>query len=464
MSSVLTDAKSYLSARLSLAARVAIITTVAVGLTLAAVSTIVYVTVRGEFEQSLDKSLLRRANTAATQTNITELTIAGTNTAALVMADIQVAVVRGGDFRVFSSPSALDAKPYIGIHEREVALGYTNQSVRTVTLAGREQYRVVAVKAGDGNALVLAQSLESAQRALARLYLVLWLASAAGVAVAGVTGWLVATRGLRPVRRLTEAAERVARTEELTPIPVSGADELARLTTSFNSMLLALDASQTRQRQLVADAGHELRTPLTSLRTNIELLSQSSQSSDRKLSARQSNEIMTDVQAQLSELTTLVGDLVELAREEPLRRDPEPADLAAIVESAVDRVRLRAPGLTIDVTCDHWLVVGEPHMLERAVTNILDNAVKWSPPLGTVRVVLADGVLTVADEGPGIRDSDLPHIFDRFYRSPEARTLPGSGLGLSIVRRTAERHGGTIEATRGPDGGTIMTMKLPGST
>src|SRR5699024_2233664 len=177
-----------------------------------------------------------------------------------------------------------------------------------------------AVHSDPGPALVLAQSMESVQRTLDRLTLLLWVTSAIGVAAAGLSGWVVATNGLRPVRRLTDATERVARTEQLTPIKVTGDDELARLTVSFNHMLIALDASQERQRQLVADAGHELRTPLTSLRTNIELLDQAS-GPHGTLTADQRREIMDDVRAQLEELTTLVGDLVELARDEPVVRD-----------------------------------------------------------------------------------------------------------------------------------------------
>jgi two-component system sensor histidine kinase MprB len=173
---------------------------------------------------------------------------------------------------------------------------------------------------------------------------------------------------------------------------------------------------------------------------------------------------MDDVRAQLQELTTLVGDLVELARDEPMARDPEPLDLADTLASALERVRPRAPGLTFDVEAESWTVIGEPPLLERAVTNLLDNAAKWSPDDGTVTVRLDDGVLTVSDEGPGISDDDLPHVFDRFYRSSEARTLPGSGLGLSIVRRAAERHGGTVTAESPDGGGSVFTMTVPQST
>ena len=441
-----------LTARASLALRVALLTTAAVAMTLAAVSALVFVTVRAEFESSLDESMLRRAN-AAVHADYTptaeELDVAG----------IKIFVVRGG--QIFSRRGD-DATLPLNNHEIEVSIGQAKSSRRTTTIDG-EPYRVVAVQAGEGSALVLAQPMESIQRALERLKVILLLASAAGVVLAGGAGWVVATNGLRPVRRLTAAAERVARTSELHPIKVTGHDELARLTTSFNQMLLALDASQQRQRQLVADAGHELRTPLTSLRTNIELLGQAAENPERQLTAAQTTEIMDDVRAQLQELTTLVGDLVELARDEPMARDPEPLDLADTVASALERVRPRAPGLTFDVSAEPWTVIGEPMLLERAVTNLLDNAAKWSPEHGTVTVRLNDGVLTVRDEGPGITDHDLPHVFDRFYRSSEARTLPGSGLGLSIVRRAAERHGGTVTAESPEHGGSLFTMTVPRS-
>ena len=440
------------TARASLALRVALLTTAAVAVTLAAVSALVFVTVRAEFESSLDESMLRRAN-AAVNADYTpsaeELDVAG----------IKIFVVRGG--QIFSRRGE-DATLPLNRHEIEVSIGQEKSSRRTTTIDG-EPYRVVAVQAGEGSALVLAQPMESIQRALERLKVILLLASAAGVVVAGGAGWVVATNGLRPVRRLTAAAERVARTSELHPIKVTGHDELARLTTSFNQMLLALDASQERQRQLVADAGHELRTPLTSLRTNIELLGQAAENPERQLSAAQRTEIMEDVRAQLQELTTLVGDLVELARDEPMARDPEPLDLADTVASALERVRPRRPGLTFDVEAESWSVIGEPPLLERAITNLLDNAAKWSPEGGTVTVRLDDGVLTVTDQGPGISADDLPHVFDRFYRSSEARTLPGSGLGLSIVRRAAERHGGTVTAVSPEGGGSIFTMTVPRS-
>jgi two-component system, OmpR family, sensor histidine kinase MprB len=281
------------------------------------------------------------------------------------------------------------------------------------------------------------------------------------VIAAAAAGWAVARNGLRPVRRLTDAVEAIAETEDLRPLPVEGDDEIARLATAFNGLLAALSASRDRQRRLVADAGHELRTPLTSLRTNLDLLLQSDAAGGLEPAARA--ELLDDVGAQIEEMSNLVGDLVELARDEPLRTVVEQVDLAEVVDRAVARARRRGTGLTFEVDSEPWWVTGESASLERAVTNLLDNAVKWSPPSGTVRIRLNHGTLTVEDEGPGIAEADREHVFERFYRSDESRSMPGSGLGLSIVRQVTERHSGTVRVDEGETGGTRMVMQLPGA-
>jgi two-component system sensor histidine kinase MprB len=250
-------------------------------------------------------------------------------------------------------------------------------------------------------------------------------------------------------------------------MPVSGDDELARLTQSFNAMLGGLAESREQQRRLVADAGHELRTPLTSLRTNLELLIESSKPGSPTLSPQDTAELYSDVRAQVDELTTLIGDLVELARQDTPQVVHEPVELVEVVERALDRARRRASGVRFDVALQPWTLLGDSSALERAVLNLLDNAVKFSPPDGVIGVTLrplSDGtaVIEVTDEGPGISDADLPHVFERFYRSEEARTLPGSGLGLSIVLQAAQRHGGMAYAMHAPAGGALMAIRLPG--
>ncbi|RLV47937.1 sensor histidine kinase [Nocardioides mangrovicus] len=442
--------------RRSLASRVTLLTAIAVGVTVTVVSLASYVTVRTQSIRTLDDTLRHRAQVVSQAADLNQsqvsAVLASASDTRLIYIDLaigkQIFVIGNRDLRA-------------GTVEANVAARHRGYSCRTVSADG-QRYRMVAVPGETrGTAIVLSQSLEPTDKMLGRLGLVALFFGLAGVILAGLAGWGVARNGLRPVRRLTEAAENIAQTEKLEPIPVDGNDEIARLATAFNAMLGSLSASRDRQRQLVADAGHELRTPLTSLRTNIELLAQAA-GSDR-LTAQSRAEMLDDVQAQIAELTTLIGDLVELARDEPVSAEPQSVELSEILDNAVTRVRRRAPGVRFDVEAEPWWVTGDAAALERAVTNLLDNAAKWSPEAGTVTVRLADGTLVVSDEGPGIADSDLPHVFERFYRSTESRSMPGSGLGLSIVRSVAERHGGTATAHRAASGGAELRLVVPGS-
>jgi two-component system sensor histidine kinase MprB len=442
--------------RRSLASRVTLLTTMAVGLAVAFVALAAYVTARVQMQATLDASLLDRAHAAADSPVLNDLSQV-VPSEALGAGDIRIAFLTA-EGRVRS----LDRGPklQLGQPELDVAQGRSTEAVRTI-LAGQTRYRVVTVP-DDQGALVLAQSLHPQDRVLSRLGLVMLLFGALGVLAAALSGWAVARNGLRPVRRLSDAVERIARTEDLRPLTIEGDDEIAKLATSFNSMLLSLGASRDRQRQLVADAGHELRTPLTSLRTNLDLLSQA----DSALPADARRELLEDVSAQIDELTTLIGDLIELARDEPV--DPsngplEAVELAEVVDRALARVKLRAPSIDYSATVEPWALQGDAAALERAVTNVLDNAAKWSPVEGIVTVRLVDGTLTVSDQGPGIAEEDLPHVFDRFYRSLSSRSMPGSGLGLSIVRQVVERHGGTVSARTGPTGGALLTVTFPSS-
>jgi two-component system sensor histidine kinase MprB len=449
--------------RRSLASRVTLLTTIAVGLAVATVALGAYVTVRMQLQSSLDETLVDRAEAAARQPVLAQITADyDVPPWMLGAADVRIAFVRyDGQARFLDTGDVIR----LDQHEVAVARGDSKQSLRTIR-AGGTRYRVVAVPTTtDGIALVVAQSLEPQQRLLTKLGLVTLIFGLAGMLAAAVAGWAVARNGLRPVRRLTAAVENIARTEDLTPLPVEGDDEVARLATAFNEMLTALAASRDRQRRLVADAGHELRTPLTSLRTNIDLLTQAADGAGPTgaLPPEARAELLADVRAQLEELTTLVGDLVELARDEPIAHVVGTVELHETLDAAVARVRRRAPGLSFEVDAQPWFVEGEAGALGRALTNLLDNAAKWSPPGGVVRVWLRDGVVTIDDDGAGIAEQDLPHIFERFYRSSESRSMPGSGLGLSIVAQVTERHAGTVHAERSPSGGTRMVLSLPGS-
>ncbi|MGA8847717.1 MAG: HAMP domain-containing sensor histidine kinase [Nocardioides sp.] len=441
--------------RRSLASRVTLLTTIAVGLSVAFLAAGVYLTVRMQLQSQLDESLLQRARDTARAnvlgTTVTPLPVA------LGASDIRLALLQDNDLYPLDGGRPLP----VGRPELDVANGLAMSSVRTA-LVGEEEYRIVSVPTRtEGRALIIAQSLTQQEKLLSRLGAVSLIFGLLGVLGAGIAGWGVARNGLRPVRKLTASVEQIAITEDLTPLPVEGADEIARLATAFNQMLTALDASRDRQRRLVTDAGHELRTPLTSLRTNVDLLTQADQA-ERPLDPTAHVELLEDIRAQIDELTTLIGDLTELARDEPLATVVGEVDLSEIVDLSVARVRRRAVDATFDVATEPWSVVGEASSLERAVTNLLDNAAKWSPSGGTVRVRLTAGVLTVDDEGPGIAAADRERVFDRFWRSEEARTLPGSGLGLSIVRQVAERHSGSVTATTAPRGGARLVLSLPG--
>ena len=376
-----------------------ILVSVGGGLLVALIAAAVFFTAQRALYDQLDESLVQRATVAASGDLADPSLLLRVSSDALAAGEVRVAIVTaGGEFVTLRGNS-----PPLGAAEVSAARQSPPTSVRTGVIDG-EVYRVVAVYAGEDRALVLAQELDPTRRTLSKLAVVLLVAGASGVLLAALTGVAIARAGLRPVERLISATERVARTGDLRPIPVSGGDEIARLTSSFNAMLAALSSSIDRQRRLVADAGHELRTPLTSLRTNLELLMASEQASHRpdapRLSEQDRAELQADLRAQVDELANLIGDVVELARDDPPEVAAEPLDLADVVERALDRARRRgvAENVTFDVDLASCEVTGDANALERAALNLLDNAAKWSPPGGRVRVTLRAGV---APERPG---------------------------------------------------------------
>jgi two-component system sensor histidine kinase MprB len=317
--------------------------------------------------------------------------------------------------------------------------------------------RVYASGRGD-RAIVVARPLTEMQSILGTLRIGLGFVILAGVGLALLLGRLATRTAVKPVAELTETAEHVARTRDLTRrIAAGGDDELSRLASSFNTMLEALEDSQRAQRQLVADASHELRTPLTSLRTNLEVLS----AEGGELDERDRAKLRADVIGQLGELIALVTDLVDLAREEEPSVQREEVRFDELVAAAVERAARHAPGTRFACELEPTFVDGVPARLDRAVTNLVDNAAKWSPPGAVIDVHLRGGELSVRDRGPGIAAEDLPFVFDRFYRARSARGRPGSGLGLAIVRQVAEAHGGAVEAGEAPGGGALLALRLP---
>jgi two-component system, OmpR family, sensor histidine kinase MprB len=316
--------------------------------------------------------------------------------------------------------------------------------------------RVFTTGLGALGAVQVARPLTEVDHALRRQVVLTLVVGAAGIVLAALLGLAIARTALAPITRFTRRTEFVTRNPDLSQrLDVEGRDELARLAQSFNATLDTLERSVESQRNLVADASHELRTPIATLRANVQLLQDF-----EKLSADDREGLRRDIIEELDELTGLVSDVVELARGTRPGATLDDVRVDAIVEDAVARARRRAADVSFHVELEPTLVRGEPDRIARAVTNLLDNARKWSPPGGAVEVGLRDGTVTVRDHGSGFDDGDLPHVFDRFYRADDARDMPGSGLGLAIVRQAAEAHGGSVEAANAPGGGAILRVRF----
>ncbi|MEV0280843.1 HAMP domain-containing sensor histidine kinase [Streptomyces sp. NPDC050610] len=453
--------------RLPLRSRLAILTAAAVAVAVAASAFACWFLTRSQLRDELDSSL---QNTTVEGGYIQDTVIncrSGQSTsndkAPPTVAPMQV-VQPDGTRCVgrWSQPVKVETA------DTAVAQGLERSALHDGTTDKGEPVRVLTRNFAVGDARVtvsIARPLSEIDGALSRLVLLLVAVAGVGVVGAATAGLWVARSGLRPVDQLTGAVEHIARTEDLAVrIPVEGEDEIARLSRSFNSMTAALASSRDRQQQLIADAGHELRTPLTSLRTNIDLLARS-EDTGRAIPPEDRKELLASVKAQMTELAELIGDLQELSRPEAAPGSG-PMQIVALHESAeraVRRARLRGTGLTINAELEPWFVRAEPTALERALVNLLDNAVKFSPAGGVVDVALHKGELTVRDRGPGIPADDLPHVFERFWRSPSARSLPGSGLGLSIVARTVQQAGGEVALRGAEGGGTVAALRIPGA-
>ncbi len=349
-----------------------------------------------------------------------------------------------------------------------VAMGLAPTFFTTVQVDGNQMRELVehmpagtTVQSGilvDGGALQIA-TLLNANSELEKLAFFLGAVAFGGVLLAVALGWLVARTALVPLNSLTDTVEDVAETTDVSRrLSPGGQDELGRLRRTFNRLLEALESSRQAQSRLVLDASHELRTPLTSLRTNLEVIRRVDELSDEDRSV-----LVDDVLVQLQELTDIVGDLAELARGDQPPSASEPLRLDQLVSDAVvvQNTHGRAKDVTFELVAESCWVEAHADRLSRAVGNLLDNARKWSPPGQAVSVECRQGTVVVHDHGPGIADTDLPHIFDRFYRSPSARGLPGSGLGLAIVAQVVKSEGGTIVAENDPGGGARMSMRLP---
>jgi two-component system, OmpR family, sensor histidine kinase MprB len=467
--------------------RVVLLSGLAVAVAVAAVSVVTYAVVRGELHDRVDKELEHDA------TETLAIPIFGSGGASRLQGGdpetdrghVGVQTARGATPAVSARPKLLLPNGPLGgksvyaqlvnsngqvIHPKgprtslggvgpavEVAAGEREPFYSNVDVAGLH-LRVYTAPISKGQAIQVARPLDEVDSNLSQLALILALACLAGIGLGGALGYLVSRAAVAPVEKLRRAAEQVASTRDLSRrIEAKGHDELAALARSFNQMLEALDDSLGAQRQLVADASHELRTPLASIRTNIEVLAHAD-----LIDERERESLLADVVEQLEELTGLIGDLIDLARDaENEHEAAAPFRLDLLAAELADRLVPRNPSVSIGLELEPCAVRAVEQRVERAVSNLLDNAIKWSPPDGVIELRVGNCEVSVRDHGPGIAPGDLPHVFDRFYRSPHARGLPGSGLGLAIVRQVAEAAGGSVRAENAPDGGAILTMRLP---
>jgi len=451
-----------ISVRTSLRYRLVLLTalTIVIGAAISGVGT--YQAARISLYNQLDLELLSIAEgTAGTiAVDFEENTVSSATT---LDAENVVVVVVGANTNIKTLLGDTTSPLDIGDNEIAVARIQIGSSARDGQSSDGTKYRIVAVPFVDSNsqdayALVIARDLTPTSTSLANLATLQWIIGLVAIVLCLIVAILVADATLNPIQQLTSVVSGITSADELATIEVRGPSEVAELERSFNMMMESLAESRKQQNRLIADAGHELRTPLTSLRTNIELLI--ADESAKMLPEGARSEILSDVAAQLGEFTSLINDLVALSRGE-VAPNLIAIDFTDVVRRAIARAQRRGPSMVFDVSLEPMYVMGDAATLERAVTNLLDNAVKFSPQGGTITVRLEGGALSISDQGPGISDEDIPHVFERFYRSDSSRNTPGTGLGLSIVDQTVTAHGGTVDVSRAPSGGALFTVHLP---
>ena len=446
---------------MSFRTRLALLVAASVAVAVVGVSGVALWVARGEALAAIDMQLEERAHILQTVDGRFRPRVGVRVFGQHIPYDVLVQVIDpNGQVRYFSH----DLLPILdGVDA--VAMGYAERHSADVW-SGTVHLRVLTVPIKPHGALMVARPLSEVDNYVRGLRNALAVVAVIGVAGAALLGFFVAGRAIRPVRRLTEAARTVAKTQDLDhPIDLERDDELGELARSLNSMLEALAMSRAQQQRLVTDAGHELRTPLTSIRTNIELLARAGAAEDpggaaAVLDPDERRRMLDDVQFELGQLTELAAELVELATDRRAQGEPVHADLAEIAASVVERHRRRTD-VAFETDFEPCEVVANIVLVERAISNLVDNAIKWSPPDEPIEVSVTGGVVRVRDRGPGIDLAIRDVVFERFYRAPEARSQPGSGLGLSIVDYVARTHDGTaaVVDTDGP--GATVELRLP---
>jgi two-component system sensor histidine kinase MprB len=453
----------------SLRARISAVAGLAVGLAVLAAAVGIYIAVRSDLQGEIDQGLRQRAQAFVGGSDAHPPGPAGAPGGGLppngFPRRVQPApfgaasgyvqfIAPNGTIEV---PAGQGTSPKIAVSasDKAIAASGSGSALSDRTVKGTS-LRMLTIGTGSSGAVLIARPLTEMNHELSRILLLLVIVGVSGIALAAILGAGVARVALAPITRFTNRTETLTGNLDLSRrLDVEGRDELARLAGSFNTTLDALERSVEAQRQLIADAGHELRTPIASLRANIQVLGEA-----ERLPAAEQESLRADIVSELDELTALVGDVVELARGSG-REDADPDDvrLDEVVRGAVERTCRRGE-LRFELDIEPTLVRGQGERIVRSVSNLLENAHKWSPEGALVEIGLHEGVLTVRDHGPGFDEDDLPFVFDRFYRADRARKLPGSGLGLAIVRQAAEACGGYAEAANAPGGGALLRVSF----
>ncbi|MGI8822558.1 MAG: ATP-binding protein [Acidimicrobiia bacterium] len=452
---------------MTLRARLALVTAAVAALVVVTGVVVARTVARAELLDQIDESLVQRAADLS-RAELGSLGLGGSRPVAEPGPDDPFGRgLRGFDALYLQAITADGVT--VAPSDQTLELPVTDDDLAIATGEGRGAVRTVQTEAGpmrlltahvSNGAIQVARSMDEFDRTMRGITVRLLVVGLGGVITAGLLGLWVTRRALRPVDELTRTVEHVTATKDLdTAIAVDRTDEVGRLAAGFNQMMHSLRRSRTEQEQLVRDAGHELRTPLTALRTNVEMLARTDghMTEDRQ-------RLIDAATREIEELSTLVSELVTLASDPDVGAEPmAPVDLEDISSEVVARFGRRTEHRIV-LDSRPSMVNGRAAALERAISNLVDNAVKWSPPEATVRVSVGDGVVAVSDAGPGIRDEDKARVFDRFYRSVEARTTPGSGLGLAIVAKVVEQHGGTVFVGDAAEGGATVGFRLPAET